>query len=327
MDKRDTAERHKVQHDLYFTDACRVESFPFIGTPSIKHEFLHPAWKAFQNSTESVRIMAGLPQAVVTAAVAHLFPLVQATFNVLGKPIMEDSELEPNRQAIGEEYGRIARTLFDNRQEVFTTFTKDLVMYSKFNLVNSELTRSGFFSILEAQINGVWTAFNTLTTDLCVAVVNQKPELLKRFEGMQITVGELLACGDRNWNDRMGDLLRMTVRLDSFDGTREAYKRLFNNAQINKVISSPELTLACLVRTQLTHDGGIVTENFIRQAKKKQFDPWETFTPGTLLPLDGRLTAALSEGVVNRANELILAVDGWLNLPGESSPKPPGPAE
>jgi hypothetical protein len=90
------------------------------------------------------------------------------TYNVLGKPVMEDDELAPNGKAITDEYTRLANTFLDGRRMVANTFAQDLVVYNKHNLVNSLLTRGGFFALLEAQVITTWAAFETLAADLCI---------------------------------------------------------------------------------------------------------------------------------------------------------------
>jgi hypothetical protein len=326
MGDRDKTERSKVQHELYFTDASRPENFPFISIKDVKNEALHPAWYAFQDSIESVRIMSLLPQAVVSAAVNYLLILTQATFNLLNKPVLEDSDLSGLTVDLNAEYARIAGSFFDRRHKIRDEMGKGLVLYNKYNLVNSPLTRGGFYAILEAQITGVWTAFQVLTTDVCIAAVNAQPKIMLGLGDREIKLKTLLKDGSpHDWTGRMGELLRIFVRFDSFQNTVDAYEQLFRGVPaISSAINSPAARTACLVRTQLAHDGGIVTDNFVKQAEDKQMDPWRKATVGERLPLDGRNVSALSEGVIHCANDLIRAVDEWMSLPAKRAAKPRG---
>src|SRR5262249_36278275 len=143
---------------------------------------------------------------------------------------------------------------------------------------------------------GVWTAFDTLTTDLCVAVINAKPELLTKLGDGQTTLNELLRHGDgHDWSGRLGELVTIFVRFDSFKNTRDAYKQIFDDKTISAVLNCPSASIACLVRTQITHNAAIVTSSFKTQAQEKQAEPWKSAEIGKLLPLNGRNVGSLTK--------------------------------
>ena len=229
---REAEARHKVQHDLCFTQARNFGNY--ISIKEIKHQALKPVWYAFQDGIKTVLTMVLLPQAIVNSAIEHLLPIVQATFNAIGKPILDDGELEANRGAIATEYNRIVNNSFAGKQLVKQAFGNDLAIYNTYNLVNSPLTKGGFFATLEAQVIGVWTAFNTLTTDICTAVVDSNPNHLNKLGQKQITLENLLKAGDgTSFSWTPGELVKLFANLDSFPGTNIAYKQLFNNKGIS----------------------------------------------------------------------------------------------
>jgi hypothetical protein len=320
MSETDRPARNDVRHDLLFTDACHEDNFAFIGTPEIKNKCLHPVWKSYQSSIESIRVMSLLPMAVVGEAVDFLLPMSQAMCDVLDNAI-EDKHLdeEGTIAAVDARFSLIRKTALDARPRVRQFFRDILVLHNKRNLVNSRLTRGGFFAILEAQVLGAWSAFDTLTTELCVAVINAKPELLDKIGDRQTTLRDMLrAGGNHDWSGRLGELVKLFIRFDSFKATRDAYKQIFDDKAISAILNSPSALVACLVRTQIVHDGGIVTGSFKMQATELKAFPWRDATIGQFLPLDGKNVGSLTKDVVHCANSLIRAVDGWLHLPPSS---------
>lgn len=166
-------------------------------------------------------------------------------------------------------------------------------------------------------------AFDTLTTDLCIAAVNSRPKALLNFgEERQVKL-KLVVEGflGSSWEGRIGDVVREFVKFDSYKNTREGYDQLFRGTKIVDAIKCEAAMVASLVRNQITHDGGIVTANFIAEAKKLKAEPWQSAAAGALLPLDGKNVSALSEGVVQCANGLIRAVDDWLKPRAKQAPK------
>jgi hypothetical protein len=320
MATRDPNTRYEVRHDLRIAAAC--EFGDYLPIYKINCVALQPAWYSFQHNIESVKIMAGLPTEVVFAAIDHLLTLSQATFNVLGKPVMVNEELMPNRDAISAEYDSIKNHFFDGRRDVIETFARDLILYNSNTLVNSPLNKPGFFALLEAQVIGVWTAFDVLTSELCVAAVNADPRSLYNFGDQKIELKSLLkasVAGD--WSGRMGELLKEFVRLDSYKGKVDAYKQLFQTERIRKAIESPAIRLACLLRSQLVHNSGLADSSFVAQAKKINMEPWNSVQEGQRLPLDGVNVAEVSESLIHSANELIMAVDERLKQRTEKDAK------
>ncbi len=106
--------------------------------------------------------------------------------------------------------------------------------------------------------------------------------------------------------------LECLSNLDSHNSKVDAYKLLFKTDRITALITSTDVKVACLVRSQLIHDSGIATEKFVKKAKALGVAPWNAVAQGDRLPLDGVNVATLSEAVVHRANDLILALDEWL---------------
>ena len=239
---------------------------------------------------------------------------------------MEDSDLLPNKRAIQKEYAKIADDFLDTRRMVHQTFSAYLASYNNRALANSPVIRPGFVALMESIVIGAWTAFDALTTDLFVAAVNVRPELLRPFDKRQITIGDLLDGGnDLNWNGRFGELLRLFVRLDSYREKKEAYERAFKYDRIKDAINSSKADAANLVRNLLIHDSGIVTDDFVRQiGDLQELSVWKVAKVGGRLNLHGHSVAGLTEDLVECANELILALDEWLGLRDKRESKSPG---
>jgi hypothetical protein len=180
---------------------------------------------------------------------------------------------------------------------------------------------------MEAQIIGVWTAFNTLTTELAVAAITEWPKCLNHYKKQKIDLGDLLEAGDdQEWKGRIGDLARLFIGFDSFAKTVEAYERLFDES-VSDVIKRKPLKMASVVRNQCIHEACIVTKKFLGDAKLAGIEPWQSATVGELLPINGRAIAELCEEVIQGANDLILALDSWLGKLPRLAKTPPLPAE
>jgi hypothetical protein len=326
MAEEDPPLKREVRHNLQYSAAS--EFGDYISIKEVKNKGLHGAWRTFQNNIESIRVMVLLPNSIVTESVDYLIPLAQAVVNATGKTALEDSEYtEDVHAAINEEFISLPEPFFFGKNRSRLMYSSELQQVTNFNLSSSLFTKRGIFALLESQIIGVWTAFNTLTTDLLVAAVNTRPNCLYSMGQQQIELKTLLDAGD-DWSSNIGNLSRIFFRLDSYagkGGTVEAYNRLFRDAKIDEALGRPITATACLVRNLCIHDNTVATADFISQAKKLKAEPWQSAREGELLTLNGKDVAELLEGVIHSANDLVRALDLWIGWPAESSAKSPDP--
>lgn len=306
MNTTDANEPDEVQHDLLFTAAC--EFGDPISITQLHDETIKNVCKSFQNNIARLRAMAFVPQSVVQVSTEHLLRLSQAVFDVLGKPVMEDSELEPNRAAITSRYSELALgRFFDDKRDMLHTLTRDTLFHNKYSNVNAGLVRPGFVALLGAQIIGAWTAFDSLTNDLWIAAVNLRPKTL--VDRITKTVSaKLLQKHDYNWKGKMGELLKEDF--SSFEATKAAFSKLFPGTAIAGVFDNAELKATCALRTCLVHNAGIATES--ASTATRGWPIWKDVQPNSPIPLDGERVAKTTDIVIQAGSDLIRLVDGWL---------------
>ena len=127
-----------------------------------------------------VHQLSTIPQSATVSTTQHLLMLCQATFNVLRKPVMDDAEVKVHQSAISNEYARIAHAharsdgFFSDKKEMVRTFVDDALNYHKYESIQY-WQWEGHYALLASQIIGAWTALDALTSDLWVALVNERP--------------------------------------------------------------------------------------------------------------------------------------------------------
>lgn len=333
----DTEPGSPVQHDLLFTEAQNFRIY--IGTPALQSKVLHGPLKTFQSNVERVHELSTIPQSVTRSSTMHLLMLCQATFNVLGKPVMDDDEVNTHRNAIAEAYARIAYAhtrsdgYFSDKHKMVGAILGDALNYHKYSSI-LVWTWRGHYALLASQIIGAWTALELLIQDTWVAVVNAHPETaVYEYKGRTFTVEDLQER-DFNWKGCVGDLLKDKMEFGHLDKERKTYEKIFpNRKRLHAALASSKLEAAHSVRNALIHDSGLANTGFDAKRKgdaKKQVKPfhrpWRDVDKGQLLPLDGKNVARLTSIIVLTGNRLLREVDGWLQKREPSACKPPDPA-
>jgi hypothetical protein len=323
----DTTSEFPVHYDLLFTDAVKFELY--IGTPKLKCTALHPALKAFQKNIERFAQMAALPSSVVDASMRHLLMLCQATFNVLKKPVMDDTEVRVNADKISKEYEKVAERhwaadggFFDGRNLMLHIFESDVLYFNKREKIHHPLGNwEGYYALLSAQVIAAWTALETLIEDVWVTAVNLHPEHAQVLDGKQFTL-ERLQEHNYNWEGRVGELLAEKMEFGHLDKTIIAYRKIFpKREKIHEALAGKALAAVHAVRNTLVHDAGIVRGRF-----KKTFpSPWNKVVDGQRLRLTGKNVAELTTTITRTGNLLLLQIDEWLHKPDKPTPKPPSP--
>lgn len=321
MTDKDTWRNPAVHHDLFLTDAHKFQLY--LSVKDLKSGVLTDACKAFQGNVERVSILSKITNLVVDATTRNTLMLCQATFEALGKAVMNDAEARDaiNRKAVGEAYDRIAATefthegFFSDKQWMLYIFQCDNLRYHKAERVNSPLSWSGYHALLAFQIIGAWTALETLITDVWVAAVNAHPELAARCSKDKSFTIQRLQQHDFNWTGRVGELLKDKMKLDDWDKAKQTYEQTFDAPRLDAALASITLEAARLIRNSIVHNAGNANSDFA--GKRKNFHrPWRDVREGEQLPLDGRRVARLTSIIVLTGNRLLRKVDGKLQMCG-----------
>lgn len=316
-----------VRHDLRVTEAKNFTLY--IGTPELQSKVLHGPLKTFQGNVERVHQLSTIPQSATVSTTQHLLMLCQATFNVLRKPVMDDAEVKVHQSAISNEYARIAHAhtrsdgFFSDKKEMVRIFVDDALNYHKYESIQY-WQWEGHYALLASQIIGAWTALDALTSDLWVALVNERPGVLYNMQKKKIQVKHLLEARKHGVASDLGNLLRQRIRFENFTVTKKIFRSTFRDAKaIYTPLESPVISLCCRVRNSLVHNAGTANQTFVEAAKKLKIHPWNTVARNKTLPLDGSNVATLCSAIVSCGNEILLAADRWLRPP---APTPPAQA-
>ncbi len=315
-----------VHYDLRITEASNFKFY--IGIKALRSNILEGPCRAFQNNIEQVHRLSVIPQTMALSITKHLMMLCQATFNVVGKPVMDDTEIVQNWARISGEYARVAHAhtrsdgFFRDKQRVVEVFTSDALNYHKYaNIANWDW--SGHYALLAAQVIGAWTALETLIEDVWVSAVNAHPELATgAYKKRNFTIEDLNRY-DFNWNGRVGELLVDRMEFGHLINDRGAYENTFPRlTKVHKALASGKLEAAHCVRNSLVHDAGLANLGY-EKARNKFHLPWRDVKQGQKLPLDGKNVAKLTSIIVLTGNRLLREVDCWLlrlRLPNSKSP-------
>jgi hypothetical protein len=200
----------------------------------------------------------------------------------------------------------------------------------------------GLEAILNAQITGMWTAFEVLAGDLWEAALNSHPHGLAELKGKRKKNGESkhppLGAEDLTAPTaaKEADELRLVVSrsflqrnkfdLKSLWGTalkpedgfaglkaiREAYVRAFHKdyQEIDDAVMSPCFDKLSSVRNVIVHRGGFADDKFLREVKN--FSEFCGIGHKERIPIDGRMVDSLVRPAIDQSCALIKAVDAWI---------------
>ncbi|MBX9772196.1 MAG: hypothetical protein K2X29_12540 [Candidatus Obscuribacterales bacterium] len=125
-------------------------------------------------------------------------------------------------------------------------------------------------------LSSVWTSFECLNKEAWVAIVNNHPletwhkisssedKQQDRTQRRTIEIG-LLAKHRFNIENHLGDLLEERFDFTGVDGITRAYKVLFADEELKKLLSDSELRYLEKVRHLIQHRAGRVDEQFKKQ--------------------------------------------------------------
>lgn len=128
-----------------------------------------------------------------------------------------------------------------------------------------------------------WTAFETLSKDLWVSVVNKYPKQFSRnsiqaiknkdevdISGKSISIG-LLSKYDFNLSACMGTILSDKLDFTSASGIAKAYKLIFNESEDIEHFNFDALTELEIIRHVIVHNAGFVDRSFLNRSKNLNY--------------------------------------------------------
>ena len=316
MSGNDTESGYPVRHDLLLTEAHKFKLY--IGTKNLHSGLLDEPCKAFQKNVERVWLLSCIPQRVAESATKQTLMLCQATFNVTGKPVMNNAEARTHQPAIDAAYQPIAYAhdrsdgFFSDKRDMLRLFVNDALRFNKGASIDDPWQWPGYYALLASQVISAWTALETLIEDVWVTAVNAHPELaINCFKGRNFTIEELNKHGF-NWSGRVGELLKDRMEFGHLDKEQVVYEKTFPKLKkLHAALASGTLEAAHCVRNSLVHDAGFANQGYER-LRSTFHGLWSGVSQGKLLPLDGKNVATLTSIIVLTGNRLLREVDYWL---------------
>jgi hypothetical protein len=185
--------------------------------------------------------------------------------------------------------------------------------------------RSGAPEMFASHITAVWTIFETLAGDLWEAAINGHPSGLSGLHGRKIHSSRAqteektipLSQIERYGYDltsNMGTILRekFNFNFNNLNGIRKAYSMAFHKdaSKVDDALSHKSLDALSEVRNLIVHKRTIVDQRYSNRAKDLPLAPKGQI--GERILLDGEVMTALVSAGLDRCNDLIFAVDHWL---------------
>lgn len=173
----------------------------------------------------------------------------------------------------------------------------------------------GHEAILSSMIMEAWAAFEALSTDLWVNMLNKYPSPLatnfcKKSGEKQFTLDQISRYGF-DLSSQMGNIVRgfSKVNFDDIKGIKEAYNQAFG-VDFNGVLPENKLLfIAEKTRHLIAHRSGIVDERYLRHCAEEE--PFKNFPVNERLPLDGYIVAQLVDVCVQSGVTLLKWADEW----------------
>lgn len=180
-----------------------------------------------------------------------------------------------------EENVRRARELLNERlagpewRDKLAASAERLAMVFLGDFVADEMRREVSARILNQCAILAWSALEVLASDLFVRLLNAKPclagVLFREERTRQLfrakDLGDALEEHGYDLSGRMGQVLLQQSRLDTLGKIKDVYGVLFgDSAALMTALGQPELWRFYKVRNVIVHRGGVVDEQFLRDA-------------------------------------------------------------
>jgi hypothetical protein len=85
----------------------------------------------------------------------------------------------------------------------------------------------------------------------------------------------------------------------------------FSEASFLSVFTDPDLSAANAIRNVMAHKGGIADKEFLGKPGIQSLFP--SLSLNQPVPIDGKLTCKLTNGIIDCGETLIRGVDDWLD--------------
>lgn len=287
-----------------------------IDPESIRSEELRKLAIAFQSNVERIRQMTRVPQVMAYAATEYMLFFSQAVFNVIGKPVLDDTDMVHTRAVQVELRDTVSALSGNPRPNVTDWCTTQVLNHHKYNYIYQH-NPAGILALVGSQVIGAWTAFDTLATDTWKTVVNLCPDrAAKAYKDRQFSMTRLQQH-KFNWQGRVSELLAKGMNLSSFKEIKKEFKKLIPELEdLHSQLES--LKVVSDIRNILVHSAGVADENFVSRYE------WNGLEAGKPLPLDGPIVRDLTDRVIHAGNHLLKSVDDLLASPvAPASTSPP----
>jgi hypothetical protein len=269
--------------DWRYTEAGQIEEpVDWLQTRS---SALWSSIQAFTSNIERIRAFWKLTPELVEEASVNAVQLSQTIVEVTGQPFVTLEELNPavQQEVIDRLATRVARRFLETGsvdEAAGYNFERALARFEEIT-GNNPTMGEAIYATLSAQLILGWTAFETLAGDVWKAA---RPSSLP-IEGF---------------------------KFQSLRGIREAYRAAFvtDGERVNGALSDAALSKLSFVRNLLVHKSGVVDQKFLDDAASISWLVSDEIN--NKISLDGARVRDLINPVIQRTEELILAVDEWL---------------
>ena len=287
---------------------------------AISSALLGPVAKSFVKNVNDIHNLLILPQLVLAFGflngMANFHFLMKAS--VLG--ISEDKKLsDADLTTMKAEYNKFWDPKREGNDKTIE-FILDKANSSISEMLENDEVRDSIRSLLASATTAGWTAFEYLSTDLWVEVLNTRPKIAqhtfssvtdeKSAEGLtskNIPV-RILSKYNFNLQQCMGTLLKPKFDFTGVDGIHKAYVAAFEkDAALHNIFQSTDLKLLEAVRHLNVHRSGIVDEEFKNRSNLN-------VNIGDILPLDGATVSRLVNASIEAGCNLLCHVDHWLAI-------------
>ncbi len=180
---------------------------------------------------------------------------------------------------------------------------------------DSKTFATGHEAILSSMIVEAWSAFEALSVDLWINLLNTYPYPLatnfcRKSDAKTVTLDQIAKYGF-DLRNQMGNIVRSfsKANFDDLKGINEAYKNAFGADFIDVLSDEKHLFIAEKTRHLIAHRSGIVDEKYLSQCKNEY--PFAGFIVNERIPLDGIIVSQLVDACVQGGVDLLKWADKW----------------
>jgi hypothetical protein len=286
---------------------------------------LSPVSSAYENNLRRVYLFTAFPAALVNATKTLTEVTAEIRFkhrqdlkSGIRKPIQLSAEIQA---AIDKDAGLRETILKGGGKSAQELLQREInIGFRAMNEFLSGDLYEAAHAWLSAQLTGTWTAFEAMTEELWVAALNVHPSGLAELSAGKRAPSERRKVDFKYFNiygydlsSKMGLVLKEKYSFDRLEGIREAYTDAWfeNDQAILEAINNRALDALAETRHVIIHNGGIVDQKYL---DRQSCLPQALVVPvGAALPLDGAVTAQLTNPVMRLGWTMIMLVDAWLS--------------